>query len=182
MKMPNMQRRTQRNRLIAPRSRIGTLLLGLLFFVVAPTLKAQWCPQPSTPCDTPDPLSPCYSPPDPDPKCEPVECEKCTKSPCYAGTGVYVTNAVHIATPTTGLLLMWARHYQSTNASDGPLGFGWTSSLMTRLYYAAYLFSAPATYQKEAVVTMPSGARYVYLDTGGGTFAAPGGRYDTPKG
>jgi RHS repeat-associated protein len=74
---------------------------------------------------------------------------------------------------------MASRRYQSTHAIDGPMGFGWISSVSARLYYATYLFAAPSTYQKEADVRMPDGSQYRFIDNGNGTFTPPQGRHDT---
>jgi len=148
-------------------------LAVLLAFSAAEALLAQnWCNNPvPTPSPTPRPTPP--------PPCEPTDCPKCKKSPCYVGSGAYQTKANDLTIRTAGFPLRAGRSYQSAIAIDGPLGFGWTSSLVVRLFYAVYLFSAPSTYQKEADVVMPDGARYVFKDAGGGVFTAPTGRYDT---
>ena len=157
-------------------------LAGALLFALplgAQTDPPVWCGPPVPPCDPNDPTSQCYKPPPPDPKCEPKECDKCTKSPCYVGSGVYETGAQDFAIPTTGFPLVVSRKYQSTQAIDGPLGFGWTSSVAAHLYYATYLFAAPSTYQKIAYVVMPNGSRYRFADNGNGTFSPPAGRHDS---
>ncbi len=140
---------------------------------------AGWCGSPIPPCDPADPKSSCYKPPPPDPRCEPKECGKCTKSPCYVGSGVYTMETTDLQVPASGFPLVAARTYESSHLIDGPLGYGWTSSLSARLYYATYLFAAPSTYQKEADITMPTGARYRFVDNGDGTFSPPLGRHDT---
>src|SRR3954452_8326161 len=79
-------------------------------------------------CLTPTVVPQPPAPPSPPPICQPRECDKCTKSPCYVATGIYAS-----------------RLYDSSRVTDGPLGLGWSSSLMPRLYYATYLFNAPNT-------------------------------------
>lgn len=131
-----------------------------------------WCNNPvPTPKPTPRPT--------PAPPCEPKECDKCKRSPCYVGSGTYETKADDLIVKTTGFPLQTGRSYQSSLAIDGPLGFGWSSSLVVRIFYAVYLFAAPSTYQKEADIVMPDGARYSFKDTGTGVFTPPMGRYDT---
>ena len=158
------------------------VLQGLLLFILgaAPGVATPtWCGNPSPPCSEDSPGSPCYKPKPPDPRCEPVSCGKCTKSPCYVGTGVYADVTTDLQIPTNGFPLTVARKYESSHAIDGPAGYGWTLSLSARLYYTTYLFAAPSTYQKEADITMPDGARYRFVDNGNGTFTPPLGRYDT---
>jgi RHS repeat-associated protein len=92
---------------------------------------------------------------------------------------VYVTDATDLEIPAVGFPLLLARHYETTQAIDGPTGYGWTSSLSAHLYHTTYLLSAPSTYQKEANIIMPSGARYRFVDNGNGTFTPPLGRHDT---
>jgi RHS repeat-associated protein len=121
--------------------------------------------------------------PPPTPRPTPPPCEKCPdlcqKSPCYVGSGSYATGATDLSVPTIGFPLTASRRYDSTRAIDGAMGYGWTSSLTPRLYYATYLYSAPSTYQKEAEIIMPSGWSYVYVESGGGTFSPPPGRKDS---
>ena len=68
------------------------------------------------------------------PVCEPKACQKCTNSPCYVDSGIYVNDAVDLMIPTNGFPLVVARHYDSSLTVDGPLGVGWTSSLTPHLY------------------------------------------------
>ncbi|MDQ6891117.1 MAG: hypothetical protein M3167_00345 [Acidobacteriota bacterium] len=89
-----------------------------------------------------------------------------------------MTEAVDLTITTIGFPLIAARRYDSTRAIDGPMGFGWTSSVAPRLYYATYLFAAPSTYQKEADITMPDGWSLRYVDPGTGPFTPPSGRKD----
>jgi len=118
-------------------------------------------------------------PPSPPPAvCQPQVCNKCTTSPCYVDSGIYVNDAGDLSIPTNGFPLLVARHYDSSLIADGPLGFGWTSSLTPHLYYATYLFAAN-TYQYEANIVMPDGARYRFTANSNGTFTPPGGRRDT---
>lgn len=152
-----------------------TLLLALAAF---PARAGNYCNNPVPPCDPKDPSSDCYKPPDPPPKCEPKVCDKCTKSPCYTGSGVYVSDAVDLKIATTGFPIEVMRHYQTTRAIDGESGYGWTSSLSTRLYDAVYLKSAPSTYSREVDIRMPDGALYRFVENGDGSFTPPEGRFD----
>lgn len=157
--------------------RIVQLLLILI--ITAAAAGQNYCNNPVPPCDPNDPRSACYRPPEPPPECEPYECDKCTKSPCYAASGVYVSRVRDLRIPTTGFPIEVGRLYQSNHAIDGESGYGWVSSLSARLHYAVYLKSAPSTYQKEAVIRMTDGALYRFVDNGNGTFTAPEGRFDT---
>src|SRR5436190_2173362 len=64
-------------------------------------------------------------------------------------------------------------------AVDGPIGMGWSMNLTAHLYYAAYLYATPSTYQKEADVVLPNGARYRFVESADRTFSPPSFRYDT---
>ncbi len=161
---------------ISPRSLLLTAAVCAL--LAQPALAGSWCGNPVVPCDPNDPASPCYIPPAPDPRCEPDQCDKCTKSPCYTGTGVFVQTAHDLSLPAVGSNLTASRRYESSHMIDGPTGIGWTSSLAAHLYHTAYLLAAPSTYQTEADITMPTGARYRFVNSGGG-FVPPLGRYDT---
>ncbi len=104
---------------------------------------------------------------------------QCQGSPCYVGSGAYGDSVIDLLIPTAGVPLVVRRLYDSTHAIDGPLGYGWISSISARLYYATYLFSAPSTYRTEADITMPNGARYRFEEIGTtGTFTPPPGRKD----
>src|ERR1043166_2679237 len=118
-------------------------------------------------------------PPQPPPAvCQPQVCGKCTTSPCYVDSGIYVNDFLDLSIPTNGFPLLVARHYDSSVTVDGPLGIGWTSSLTPHLYYAAYLYATNA-YQYEAEVIMPEGVQYRFSNNGGGGFTPPSGRLDT---
>lgn len=143
-------------------------LITIVF--AAPIFGQAFCAPPKTmPKDPP--------PPPPPPVCQPKVCEKCTASPCYVDSGIYVSDPVDLTIPTSGFPLVVSRHYDSSVTVDGPLGVGWTSSLMPHLFYATYLY-ATNVYQYEADVVMPDGARYRFSDVGNGTFAPPTGRRD----
>src|SRR5438270_227287 len=115
----------------------------------------------ATYCVTPTVLPQQSPPPSPPPICQPKECDKCTKSPCYVATGIYSRDAVDLNIPTAGTLSLTAsRVYDSSRVVDGPIGLGWSSSLMPRLYYATYLVAAPSTYSHEADVVLPDGVLY----------------------
>lgn len=106
-------------------------------------------------------------------------CPVCTSSPRYAAYGNYVTAAADLEIVTPGLPLTVSRTYDSSRPQDGLFGPGWSSNLSARLYYATFLFAAPSTYKKEAVITMPDGGRYRFPENSGGTtYTAPLGRYD----
>lgn len=138
-----------------------------------------WCVQPVPPCDPANPGTACYKPPPPDPRCEPRECKKCTKSPCFVGSGAYTTDATDLHLPTPGFPLLAARRYENTQVIDSPTGYGWTSSFAARLYYSTYLLAAPDVVKREANVTMPTGDRYRFVENADGTFTPPLGLYDT---
>jgi RHS repeat-associated protein len=144
--------------------------------VLAPSLFGQstppWCPGNVY---TPPPPPSLYPEP---PPCK--LCDSCKKSPCYVKSGAYAADAMDLQLPTPGFPLTASRHYVSSRAIDGPLGIGWISSLSPRLYYATYLFAAPSTYRTEAVITMPDGWQYVFIENADGiTYAPPLGRHDT---
>jgi RHS repeat-associated protein len=79
---------------------------------------------------------------------------------------------------TTGFPLTVSRSYETVRAVDGPAGVGWNMNLLAHLYYAAYLYAAPSTYQKEADVVLPSGAQYRFVENADGTFTPPSSRHD----
>lgn len=155
----------------------AALLLALLLPLRAAA--QNYCNNPIPPCDTNDPASPCYKPPEPPPKCEPIVCDKCTKSPCFVGSGVFINDAQDLEIATAGFPIAITRHYQSTHTIDGESGYGWTSSLSTRLYYAVFLKSAPSTYAREADIRLPNGAVYRFVENADGSFTPPDGRFDT---
>ena len=153
---------------------------GLLTVLLATSVAAQnYCNNPVPPCDPNDRSSPCYKPDDPPPKCEPKECDKCAKSPCYVGSGVYGFDASDLEIRTTGMPIKVTRRYQSSHAIDGQSGYGWVSSLSARLHYAVFLKAAPSTYSKEADIRMPDGALYRFVENADGSYTPPEGRFDT---
>jgi YD repeat-containing protein len=119
-------------------------------------------------------------PPDsPQPVCQPRKCDRCTKSPCYVASGVYSTDALDLALPTTGTYnLIAQRLYDSSRPVDGPAGVGWFFSIMPRVYYVTYLVAAPSTYSHEVDAFMPDGIVYRFSVDAAGAFSAPPGRYD----
>lgn len=159
---------------IARLSAPALLAMALAF----PAAAQNYCNNPVPPCDPNNPASACYKPPDPPPKCEPKICDKCTKSPCYVGSGVYSFDAQDLKIATAGFPIEVTRLYQSTHAIDGESGYGWTSSLSSRLYYTVFLKAAPSTYQKEADVRLPNGTVYRFVENGDGSFTPPEGRFD----
>jgi RHS repeat-associated protein len=154
------------------------LVAAVCGLAAGPLAAGTWCGNPVQPCDPNNPLSSCYIPPQPDPRCEPIQCDKCTKSPCYTGTGVFTESSLDLSLPAIGPELVASRRYESSHMIDGPTGIGWTSSLAAHLYYTTYLFAAPSTYQKEADITLPTGGHYRFVDMGTG-FTPPLGRHDT---
>lgn len=155
---------------------------GFLLSSVGLAQYTWWCENPIPPCDPNSSQSLCYLPPLPDPRCTPGgqdECNNCTTSPCYVGSGSYETTALDLSIRTVGFPLKVSRRYDSTHAIDGPLGKGWTTGVVARLYHAVYLLAPPSTYQKEVFIQMPEGGRYRFADNGNGTFTPPLGRYDT---
>ena len=161
-------------RVLAGSMLMAGMLLGL------PRLAAgqSWCNNPIPPCDPDSTGSPCYKPKPKDPRCEPEDCDKCKKSPCYVGSGDYAFSVGDLVLPTVAAPLAATRSYESALAIDGPLGFGWTSSLTARLTYAAYLLSPPSSVVTQAVLTMPNGGRYVFRQGEAGAFVPPPGRRD----
>jgi len=148
------------------------LVLAAAFQAVVPPAAAQtFCVPPSRPPQPPPPDNPPTV-------CEPHECSCCSRSPCYVGQGTYVNEFFDLAVKTASFPLQAGRRYVSSRLVDGPVGVGWTSSLTPRLYYATYLFTAPATYSYEAHVMLPDGVVYKYTSTGGSNFTPPGGRTD----
>src|SRR5260370_13984096 len=98
------------------------LVFMAVVFLAAPPLSASLCVPGSTPAQ-PDPAPT-------RPVCEPKPCERCSKSPCYLATGMYVDDFVDLQIPTIGMYpLTVSRRYDSSRPSDGPLGTGWSSSL-----------------------------------------------------
>jgi len=155
--------------------RIAGLVIGLA--MVASLLGTRAEAQP-TYCLTPTAVPQPPPPPSPPPICQPKECDKCTKSPCYVATGIYTTDALDLTIPTAGTFsLMASRLYDSSRVVDGPLGLGWSTGLTPHLYYATYLFAAPSTYSHEADIVMPDGVLYRFT-TDGSVFSPPAGRYD----
>lgn len=154
------------------------LVVGLLSYSLDGA-RAQWCVGPVPTCSPDDPKDPnCYQPPQPDCRCEPPECDKCQKSPTFVGSGVYSISETDLQIPTPGFPLEVSRSYTSTNLVDGPLGYGWSTNLISRAHLAVYLLAAPNVVQSEAVVVMPDGARYRFERNGDGSFTPPLGRYD----
>ena len=131
-------------------------------------------------CAPPFP-TPNYTPPPPDnpPCCGDRQCENCNASPVFAKTGVYTTGETDLQIPTNGFPLVASRSYESSHVVDGPLGYGWRSNFGARLYHATYLFAAPSTFWKEAILVMPDGESFRFRENGDGSFTPPVGRRDT---
>jgi RHS repeat-associated protein len=149
-----------------------SLAVGLSLAFSHP-MHAQWCAGPFNPPKPPLPEQPAA-------KCQPKDpCLTCSGSPCYVASGAYVADAQDLQIRTAGFPLTASRTYRSTQAIDGPLGSGWSSTLASRVYYSVYLFAAPSTYQKIAYVIMPDTGRLRFTDNGNGAFAPPSGSRDT---
>lgn len=158
--------------------RLLSLSAFLISTVAVPrrAVAGAFCNDPVPPCPG---GKPCKPPPPKDPRCNPPHC-KCLRSPCYVGTGNYVTGGTDLTLPSSaGFPLSVTRSYESSRLVDGPSGIGWSSSLSSRILYTTYLFAAPNTYRHAAYVIMPDGASYLFVDTGNGVLAPPAGRYDT---
>ncbi len=157
--------------------------LGLMLILLALDARAgNYCNNPVPPCDPNDQTSWCYRPADPPAKCEPLSCGKCTKSPCYVGSGVYTTRQTDLAIRTAGVPIVVSRMYQSSRTIDGESGYGWVSSLSARLYYAVYLKAEPNSFRGddvEAHVRLPNGSIYRFVENLDGTYTPPAGRFDT---
>ena len=142
------------------RSHFVFLLLVLLLALGVQGLHAQmWCGTIFGPPPPPPPGSP--------PPC--CECGECTKSPNYIGSGNYGLTAADLQLATKGLPLALVRNYDSVRGLDGPFGISWTSNLTGRLSYTTYLYAAPSTYFKEAVIVMPNGRPYRFRENPDGT-------------
>src|SRR5438067_5984578 len=122
---------------------VRIVIFSTLLLLLAMPLAATFCAKPNAPPSPP--------PPGPhSPQCEPKKCDKCSASPCYLATGMYVDDFVDLQIPTAGTYpLTVSRRYDSSGPADGPMGAGWSSSLTAHLYYATYLFGAPSTYVYE---------------------------------
>lgn len=106
-------------------------------------------------------------------------CDLCKGSPCAVATGGYLAGVSDLEVTTPGFPLAASRSYESSRPIDGLLGVGWTSSLAARLYYATYLYQAPAGFHKEADIVMPTGKRYRFVESPDGTFTPPSSRHDS---
>lgn len=148
------------------RSLVSLFLLSLALSSIA---RGQYCGNP-------------VNPPPPPPEKDPPQCSRrcpsCNASPCYAGTGMYVSNAVDLEVQTVGLPIRIDRSYMTARLVDGILGFGNTSSLQARLYYAVYLFAAPSTYRNVADVVLTDGKHYRFIEATPGQFTPPETRTD----
>lgn len=145
-------------------------LIAAIALVAAPARgTSNWCAQTHTPKN--------YPPVDPDTRCDPP-C-KCTNSPCYIGLGVYAKSAQDLnVRSAAGFPLVASRSYLSSQIADGPMGYGWMPSVVSRLSYSTYQYSA-GTYQKRAYVLLPDGARLAFVENSNGSYTPPVGRRDT---
>src|SRR5262249_17812109 len=112
------------------------LIAQVIGFCDVLAVSGQWCGSPISPPPTPKPTPP-------PPPCQPNDkCKECSASPCYVASGHYVRSEQDLAVKTNGFPLLAERNYRSTHAIDGPTGFGWLSSVISRLYYGVFLYSA----------------------------------------
>jgi RHS repeat-associated protein len=168
-----------RGEILSQRQKVAFAVLVVLLLPAAGQSLGSWCNNGTGNCMLDDGTDPkCYTPPPQSATCEPQECNKCKKSPCYVSSGVYTTSAVDLQIPTAGFPLELSRSYSSFNRFDGPLGVGWSSSLLARAHLAVFLFSAPDVVQSEADLTMPDGARYRFTKNPDGSFTPSPGRHD----
>lgn len=105
-------------------------------------------------------------------------CQKCTGSPSYIATGNYATSATDLSISTVGFPLTVSRRYDSSAVLDGPLGIGWSVNLVSRIYYARYLYASPSVYHNEAYAILPNGERYLFSENLDGSFSSPDAPYD----
>src|SRR5436190_16375498 len=95
------------------------VIISLLSSLLALPLGATYCATPKAP-PSPPPAGP-HSP-----QCEPKKCDRCSASPCYVASGMYVDDFVDLQIPTAGSYpLMVSRRYDSSGPADGPMGAGW---------------------------------------------------------
>jgi RHS repeat-associated protein len=152
---------------------ISVLALSAFAALVSPLLAQDpdpggWCGAATYPGDPPPGSHPFC-------RCQ----EECTGSPCYVASGNLVQSEADLQIRTAGFPLQVARSYDSGRVVDGPTGYGWTSNLVARLYYATYLFQAPSTYLKEAVIIMPDGQQLTFTENPDGvTYTPPFDRHD----
>jgi RHS repeat-associated protein len=89
---------------------------------------------------------------------------------------VYANDFTDLQIPTNGFPLTVGRHYESNRFIDGPLGIGWSSTLLPRLFDAVYLYS-PSIFQHEIEILMPDGKLLPFLASNG-SYITPLGRRD----
>ena len=148
--------------------RIAPIALAAALLAAHPGAGQSWCGNPVAPPPAPEN--------DP-PQCTP-QCPTCSASPCYAGSGAYVTQFSDLSVPIVGGAVSVSRSYSSTRLADGIFGVGTSSILHSRIYYARYLFAAPATYRNVADVVMPDGKHYRFTESATGQFTPPRTRSD----
>jgi RHS repeat-associated protein len=145
-----------------------------------------WCGTLFTAVNNPPPKSappPGFTDPTPPSSFVP-NCVNCisdyTASPVFVGAGNYYLSVNDLSVPTRGFELAVSRNYDSIRPVDGLFGIGWTSNITVRLYYSNYLYQAPSTYTKEAVLMMPSGHMYRFKENADGvTYTSPVGSYES---
>ncbi len=148
--------------------RIAPIAFAAALLAAHPGAGQSWCGNPVAPPPAPEN--------DP-PQCTP-QCPTCSASPCYAGSGAYVTQFSDLSMPIVGGGISISRSYSSTRLVDGIFGIGSSSILHSRVYYARYLFAAPSTYRNVADVVMPDGKHYRFTESTPGQFTPPRTRSD----
>ncbi|MGH9315575.1 MAG: RHS repeat-associated core domain-containing protein [Thermoanaerobaculia bacterium] len=127
-----------------------------------------FCTVPIPPTSPPQPPEPSY--------CTPCTC---TGSPCYVASGSFQFSSTDLSIPTAGLPLEVTRSYRSAIFIDGPMGYGWTPSFLSKILLTLYLYAPPSTYTRLAYLLMPDGTRLTFGANSDGTFSPPTGRYDS---
>jgi len=108
-----------------------------------------------------------------DGRCLPTECNKCTGSPNFVGSGLYTATATDMVLPTAGFPITVSRRYLSAPNIDGTAGRGWVTSLESRIFYTQM------SYGKALNVMLPEGIPLRFTqDTQSGAFVPVSGRKD----
>jgi len=151
----------------------AALLAAALLAVVslAPSTYAQ-----TTFCTTPNAPPAPPAPPQPPSVCGDRSCGRCTGSPCYLASGVYAKDFQDLTLRTVGFPLVVARAYDSSRVLDGPLGIGWSSSLLPHLY-AVTSSPSPGAQVTQIEFAAPGGYLHEFF-VSGGSVTPPVGRFD----
>jgi RHS repeat-associated protein len=148
---------------------LAALPLFLLLSVAAVPVHAQiFCTTPGVPPAPP-------APPQPPSVCGDRACGRCTGSPCYVASGVYVDETTDLLIPTVGPPLVATRTYDSSRVLDGPVGIGWKSSLRPHLYSVT---STGGSGSAVTYIEYVADGYVVEFTVVNGTTTAPPGRQD----